>query len=139
MTITAAQPPQEALHLLERLELIWMTTVSPAGQPQASPVWFLFNGTVFTMYSRPDTTRIRNIDHNPLVALNLTDDRGTGAISVEATAEIVDGPPATSNDAITSKYAAALKRMGATPEWFASEFSTEIRMTPTRWRIDDVS
>jgi PPOX class probable F420-dependent enzyme len=139
MTVTAAQPPQEALDLLDRLEVMWMTTVSPGGQPQASPVWFLFDGTAFTMYSRPDAPRIRNIDHNPLVALNLTDDRGTGAISVEATAEIVDGPPATANEAIVSKYTPALARMGSTPERFASEFSTAIRMTPTRWRIDDVS
>jgi PPOX class probable F420-dependent enzyme len=139
MTVTATQPPHDARPLLERLEVIWMTTVSPDGQPQASPVWFLFDGTAFTMYSRPDAPRMRNIDRNPRVALSLADDRGPGAISVEAMAEVVDGPPATSNGAFMSKYLAALKRMGATPEWFSTEFSVETRMTPTRWRVEDVS
>lgn len=116
-----------------------MTTVRADGQPQASPVWFAFNGTSFTMYSRPDAPRIRNLERNPRVSLNLNGARGTRVISVEATADILEGPPATAHQAMMSKYAGALKRMGVTAEWFATEFSLPVRMTPTRWRVDDVS
>jgi PPOX class probable F420-dependent enzyme len=124
---------------LDRAEVIWMTTVRPDGQPQASPVWFVFDGSVFTMYSRPDAQRVRNIEHNPRVALTLNDDASSGVVSVEAKAKLLEGPPATSDGTVMSKYVDALARMGTTAEWFATTFSLPIRMTPTRWRVEDVS
>ena len=35
--------------------VIWLTTVTESGQPQTSPVWFLFAGGEFLVYSMADT------------------------------------------------------------------------------------
>jgi PPOX class probable F420-dependent enzyme len=136
---TPATPPPEARALLDRAEVIWLTTVSPDGQPQTSPVWFLFDDPEFIVYSRPDAPRIGNLRANPLVSLNLIDDRSPRAVSIEGTAAPVGGPPATDNPAVVTKYAEALARMGTTAEWFAAEFSQPVIIKPTRWRSEDVS
>ena len=48
--------------------IAWLTTVSPSGTPQPSPVWFLWDRETFLIYSRPDTPKLRNIRSRPTVA-----------------------------------------------------------------------
>jgi PPOX class probable F420-dependent enzyme len=56
-----------------REELIaWLTTVRSDGQPQSVPVWFLWDGERFLIYSQPDRQKLRNIDRDPRVGLHLT-------------------------------------------------------------------
>ncbi len=57
--------------------IVWLTTVRADGQPQTSPVWFLWDGETFLIYSRPDAARLRNIAANRRVSLNL-DGNGRG-------------------------------------------------------------
>jgi PPOX class probable F420-dependent enzyme len=33
--------------------IIWLTTVRSGGQPQSVPVWFLWEGETFLIYSQP--------------------------------------------------------------------------------------
>ncbi len=68
----------------------WLTTVSPDGQPQASPVWFLWDtADEIWLLSKSDTPRVRNIAANPRVALNLDGDgRGGSIVSLEGEARI---------------------------------------------------
>ena len=57
----------------ERLDsefCIWLTTVSPAGVPQPRPVWFIWDGEAFLIYSQRNTKKLEHIGHNPQVALN---------------------------------------------------------------------
>lgn len=76
--------------------IIWLTTAGSDGTPQPRPVWFLWDGDSFLIYSRPDTAKLRHIAGNPRVALNLDGDGLGGDIVVFiGEAEILsDGPAA---------------------------------------------
>ncbi len=133
MIIDAASPAGQRL----AADLIgWLTTVSAAGRPQPSPVWFLWRGADILVYSLADTARVRNIAANPLVSLNL-DGNGVGGdiVIVEGEAAIDgDAPPAAEVPEYVAKYAERFAAYGWTPEWFASRYPVAIRIRPTRLR-----
>ena len=54
--------------------VLWLTTVTPNGQPQTSPVWFLLVDYEILLFSLADTPRPGNIRANPRVAANLDSD-----------------------------------------------------------------
>jgi PPOX class probable F420-dependent enzyme len=123
----------------ERLEgelVAWMTTVSPAGQPQTSPVWFLVEDEAIVIYSLEGTPRTRNIRTNPKVCLNLNSTPAGGEIVIiEGTAEIVgDGPPASVDERYVAKYETPMEDLGMTPESFAADYPVRIHVQPTRLR-----
>ena len=62
--------------------VIWLTTVSPSGQPQPAPVWFVTAEDHFVVYSKDDVPRLRNIEANPKVALHLNSDRDGAGLSI---------------------------------------------------------
>jgi PPOX class probable F420-dependent enzyme len=118
-------------------KIIWLTTVRPNGQPQTSPVWFLYEDGEFLIYSLPGTARTANIEANPQVSLNL-DGNGEGGdiVSVEGDARI-DSTAAPSDQvaAYQAKYAGHIARNGWTPESFAADYPVAIRVTPRRARV----
>ena len=72
MVIDPAKPSgAHALQRLEREAIIWLTTVTPEGQPQSSPIWFVWRDEEILVYSLAETPRVTNIEANPRVALNL--------------------------------------------------------------------
>jgi PPOX class probable F420-dependent enzyme len=124
-----------ALARLDDEIIIWLTTVTPKGQPQASPVWFWWDGEEFLVYSLP-SARVRNIEHNPKVALNL-DGNGEGGdiVTLEGIARIDPAaPPAYEHAEYVAKYQRKFEEHDWTPEWFASRYSVPIRIQPTRAR-----
>jgi PPOX class probable F420-dependent enzyme len=127
---------QYAEDRLAREPIIWLTTVRSDGQPQTSPVWFVWDGVSFLIYSMPSSQKVPNIRGNPRVSLNL-DGNGTGGgiVSIEGEARIDDGPPILEVPTYVEKYTEMIRAMGAEPEPFAKEYSTSIRVTPTRRRI----
>ena len=117
--------------------VVWLTTVRPDGQPQTSPVWFMWDGERFLVYSRPSSGKIPNIRSNPHVSLNLDGDGDGGEIvTIEGTAEI-DGEAPFANEiaAYVEKYRQHIKRLGSEPGPFARAYSTAIRILPTRRRV----
>ncbi len=127
-------------HAAERLateKIAWMTTVRGNGQPQASPVWFLFADDEFLVYSKAGTARTANLTENPRVSMNLDGNgRGGDIIVVEGRARIDEtAPPSTDVPAYQDKYAAFIARNGWTPESFAVDYPVVIRITPTRVRV----
>jgi PPOX class probable F420-dependent enzyme len=61
----------EQVYLEERLArevVIWLTTVRSDGQPQTSPVWFVWDGQSFLIYSIPRSQKVPNIRGNPRVS-----------------------------------------------------------------------
>ena len=60
-----------ALRRLQTELIGWLTTINPDGQPQASPIWFLWDGAELLLYSMTRTPRNGNIEDRPLVAFNL--------------------------------------------------------------------
>ena len=122
----------------ERLasELIaWMTTVAPDGTPQTSPVWFLWDGEEFLVYSL-NSARTRNIAENPRVSLHL-DGNGLGGdiVTLEGTARIVaDEPSAAEAPAYVAKYQERMAAYGWSAEKFAADYPVALRITPTKLR-----
>src|SRR5512143_3670856 len=91
-----------------RAEIVaWLTTVSPAGQPQSSPVWFTWDGEGIAVRSLAGAPRVRNIRANPRVAFNLdTDGEGGEVVTFECEARIDEaGLSPAEADAYRAKYA----------------------------------
>ena len=126
--------------LAERLQsegVAWITTVTAGGQPQSSPVWFLWTEGEFLVYAQPHSWKVRNIRANPLVSLHLnSDDQGGHVATFEASARIAEGhPPAHEAGAYLTKYREGIAGLGMTPEQLSAEYSTALRITPTRVRV----
>ncbi|MCA9907348.1 MAG: TIGR03667 family PPOX class F420-dependent oxidoreductase [Anaerolineae bacterium] len=122
--------------VIEQVEYMWFTTVRADGQPQPTPVWFIYDGTTFLIYSQPTAQKIRNLTANPKVALSIT-------ISADAEEFLVimgdaaldrSAPAPSQNAAYMRKYADSIPAINMTPESFDAMFSLAIRVTPTRIR-----
>ena len=73
ITIDTSTPfGERAARRLREEPLAWLVTVSPAGQPQPSPVWFEWDASGILLYSKPDTPKLRNIAANPRVRCTWT-------------------------------------------------------------------
>ena len=116
--------------------IMWMTTVTPGGVPQASPIWFLWDGNEFLMFSKDDTARIRNVSDNPKISFNLEGDgRGGAVVVIEGTARIDrDHPPATEMPEYIEKYQGFLDAYEWTPASFATDYPVPILIRPDRLR-----
>ncbi len=139
MTATLDPATPAHAHALERLatDMIgWLTTVDPDGQPQASPIWFLWDAGEILLFSDRRARRNGNIEDHPKVAFNLPTNAGGGdVVTMEGTARLVPDEPASStNAAYQAKYGAWISEYGWTPAWFDEHYPYAIRITPTRWR-----
>src|SRR5260221_13179726 len=86
-------PASEAgARTLDRLEhelMGWMTTVDPDGQPQSSPIWFLWQDGTILVYSHVRAPRNANGEANPRVTFNLnTDADGDDVATMEGEAPV---------------------------------------------------
>jgi PPOX class probable F420-dependent enzyme len=119
---------------LREEEVVWLTTVTPAGAPLPRPVGFLWDGgEVVSIYSQPGA-RVRNIAANPKVTLNFDGDgRGGDVVVLSGIAQVVaDAPSADAHPAWLEKYAEQIERFGMTPVSFAARFSVPVRIRLTR-------
>lgn len=137
MLDTTTEAGARAERRLQEEEIAWMTTVRSDGQPQTVPVWFLWEGETFLLYSQPGRQKLRNIERNPRVGLNLNSNaHGGDVVRLEGTAEIVeDVPPATEVPEYVEKYRDSIARIGFDPDGFARSYSVAIQVTPTRWQV----
>jgi PPOX class probable F420-dependent enzyme len=114
----------------------WLVTVSPTGQPQSSPVWFLFDDASIYIQSQPDAAKLRNIAGNERVSFHLDDDgRGSDIVIVEGRADLLPAAPAPLFDRYAAKYGALMRELfQATADDLAAAYSVTIRVTPTHLR-----
>lgn len=114
----------------------WLVTVRRDGQPQPSPVWFLWRDPDVLMYSQQDRPKLRNLEANPRVALHFGEDENGGDIAIfEGTAEVDRSlPRADAVPEYIAKYRGAIAALGWTPESFASDYSVPVRIRLTRAR-----
>jgi PPOX class probable F420-dependent enzyme len=118
--------------------IIWLTTVRADGQPQTSPVGFLWKREHLTIISKPDHPKVRNLRANPKVSLHLDIERDAddgGVLTIEGTAVLEEGP-LTGDDATAyvARYRDDMASAALTPEQVLAEYSGVIRVTPTRIR-----
>jgi PPOX class probable F420-dependent enzyme len=135
-----------AFELTEQIEkhlvndkIVWLTTVTPAGRPAPRPVWFLWDGAAFVIYSMPDGAKIRHIAGNDQVSLHFNSAPGGGdVVVISGHAELVPGAPLPSAvPGMLDKYLDTITVMGYTQEWYDT-YNTAIRVIPERaWTIPD--
>ena len=137
MLDTTTEAGARADRRLREEEMIWLTTVRSDGQPQSVPVWFLWDGETFLVYSRPGQQKLKNIGRNARVGLHLNaNDRGGDVVRVEGAAEVVqDIPPANEVGEYLEKYRESIARIGFGLDGFARAYSVALRVTPDRWRV----
>jgi len=123
-------------HLKQEV-VIWLTTTGSDLSPQPRPVWFIWDGSSFLIFSQPQARKVHHIAARPQVALHFnTDETGdtdvivfTGTAASDTTA-----PPAHKVRAYLTKYRAGIQELGMTPEQFSREYCVAIRVTPTSLR-----
>jgi PPOX class probable F420-dependent enzyme len=132
-------------HALERLDsayAAWLTTVTPEGQPQSMPVWFVWepgaaadDGEI-VVYGDHRAKRNRNLEANPRVSFHLADeDRGEDFVTIEGTARIdPEYPPVGENARYLAKYGKTIDQYYGGPAQFGATYSMPIRIRPTRGR-----
>ncbi len=125
-------------HALARLatdRIAWLTTVSPAGQPMSTPVWFLWtdDGEIL-VYGDHQALRNRNIEANPKVSFHLPDDGAGGdVVVIQGIARIDPRYPAVpDNPAYLERYRPWIDQGLGGPDKMAQTYSVPILITPTR-------
>ncbi|HEY6411717.1 MAG TPA: TIGR03667 family PPOX class F420-dependent oxidoreductase [Ktedonobacteraceae bacterium] len=115
--------------------IIWLSTVRPDGRPHLVPVWFLWDGATFLIFSQPKDLKLRNLRQNPNVVLALeTRAHGNEVVLIEGQAVVLGNPTLkTTMPEYAEKYAALMKSMDWTAEWMASRYSEVVRVTPTKF------
>jgi PPOX class probable F420-dependent enzyme len=127
---------ERVAHRLREEKVIWLTTTGADGAPQPAPVWFLWEGETFLIYSLADAKRLAHIARNPRVALNF-DGNGSGGDIIVFTGEarrLPDEPPADQNPAFAAKYREYIARRYQTVENFAQRYPVALRVTPGKIR-----
>jgi len=114
----------------------WLTTVTANGRPQSSAVWFVVRDDAIYIQSQTAAAKLRNVRANSKVSFHLDGDGAGGDIvTIDADAEILDGPPAGVLDAYSEKYGRVIReRIRSTPEAMLDEYPTTVRLTPRRVR-----
>jgi len=123
---------------LRREMVLWLTSVRADGTPQPAPVWFLWDGASFLIYSQPQARKVRNLQGNPRVALNLNTDASGGQVAVFWGEAKLDPqtPAAKQVQAYLEKYHQGIIDIGMNPDSFSGEYSLAIRIVPARVRED---
>jgi PPOX class probable F420-dependent enzyme len=122
---------------LERDVVAWLTTVANVCRVQSSLISFLYDGADLLFYSQPNTPKVRNIAHTPLVSFNLqSDPYGDHMLIVEGTA-VIDAtlPPLDTHELYVAKYREPHEHWGLDLSQSALDFSVPIRIRPTRVRL----
>jgi PPOX class probable F420-dependent enzyme len=116
--------------------VIWLTTTGADGTPQPAPVWFLWEGETFLIYTLTNAKRLAHIERNPHVALNFDSD-GSGGDIVVFTGEAHRAPdetPADQNPAYAEKYRASIANEFQTAANFARGYPVALRIRPSKVR-----
>lgn len=117
-------------------EIGWLTTVTnaPGGQPQSSPVWFLWDGRRIVILSEPDATKMVNVGAGAPVSFHLEGAVGVDVVTVEGRAVPAACDAAMWND-YARKYERAIGRLGLTLDEYRRRFAAALIVEPTRVRV----
>jgi PPOX class probable F420-dependent enzyme len=120
---------------LEKELIIWLATGGADGRPHAVPVWFLWDGKTFLIYSVPGQ-KVKDIEANSKVQLHLnTTPDGGDVVRIDGEASRLKRYPlAYKVPKYIRKYARLIKSYEWKPEGFSRQYHIAIRVRPTRLR-----
>jgi PPOX class probable F420-dependent enzyme len=120
---------------LEKELIIWLATCGSDGRPHAVPVWFLWDGKTFLIYSLPGQ-KVNDIEANSKVQLHLnTTPDGDEVVRIDGDARRLKRYPLAHRvPSYVRKYARLIKSYEWEPEGFARQYHIALRVQPTRLR-----
>lgn len=104
-------------HVCQRMEAAlnyWISTVSSAGEPHATPVWGVWMDETFHFDGSPQTRRGRNMAVNPKVAIHL--ESGDDVVIFRGEVDQINGRDREFSTRLAAAYAAKYKAKGYAPE-----------------------
>ena len=136
MTSTTVQLTQRQIDRLASEQVIWLTTVNSSGEPVPTPVWFLWSGGEFLVFSAPETPKLANISRTGAVAFNFNSTEHGGDVAVFRGAARLDpeGPTPEEWEQYVAKYGGGFASLDTSPEEFRDQYSTLIRVVPEHVR-----
>ncbi|MEO8510903.1 MAG: pyridoxamine 5'-phosphate oxidase family protein [Chloroflexota bacterium] len=124
--------------------VVWLSTIDAQGFPHIVPVWFVWDGEAFVVFSKPHARKVQAIRRQARVALALgepCDDFDVQLIEGHATVLPATTAQLLRDAAIgrehARKYAAQLFALGIDAAEYAATYSAVVRVEPTRflpWR-----
>lgn len=126
--------PEVAARLASE-QIIWLTTTRTDGMPLPNPVWFLWNGQQFLIFTEPGSVKMKNMARNERVSLNLNSDADGGSVAIfQAEANLHSAPADEAElNAYLSKYEEGMRRIGLSSELLVTNYQL-IRLTPSKFR-----
>ena len=122
-------------HVESRLKkelVIWFGTAGADHKPRAVPVWFVWDGRSFLIYS-VDGAKARAVEANPNVELHLNSDEvGDDVVRFSGQARIETRRPQQLPAAYARKYGRSIKDLGSTPKQFLATYHNAIRVRRLR-------
>ena len=120
---------------LAKEQIIWMTTTKADGTPLPNPVWFLWNGSEFVVFTESGSVKMKNLIPNPRVALNLNSDFSGGDIAIFQAEANLNGAPVSEEEfnRYLTKYEEGMRGLGLTPALLKANYQT-VRLLPIKFR-----
>jgi PPOX class probable F420-dependent enzyme len=121
-------------HLARDL-VLWLGTTRPDGRPHVIPIWFAWDGSLISLYSKPHAQKVRNLEHNPsaMVAVGQPEDdmdvdliEGRADLLPQPTAEVIA-------PGYFDKYRDLMSVTALTPEVYVQTYSRAVQIKPTRF------
>jgi len=127
---------ERAMERLKSEQVIWLTSVSSAGSPVPNPVWFVWDGETFLIYTQAKAVRLKHLAARPQVSLHFNSDADGNDIIVFSGNAALDpaAPPANEHAGYLAKYRDGIRALGMMPEMYGKVYSVAIRVTPARMR-----
>ncbi len=122
---------------LDRHKLAWLTTVAQDGTPQPNPVWFIVDGDVILIFSKPNQAKLKNIARHPQIAFNLEATESEEEITIlTGTATVSDKNVLGSDllDRYAAKYEKGMAGIQMTREQYEAAYTQVITFTPSKLR-----
>ena len=122
---------------LEQHKLAWLTTIASDGTPQPNPVWFIVDGDVIIIFSKPNQAKLKNIARYQQVSFNLEATETEEEVTiVTGTAEVTDKSTLNSEllDRYAAKYEQGMVGIKMTREEYEAAYTNVIRLTPAKVR-----
>ena len=120
---------------LAQEQIIWMTTTKADGTPLPNPVWFLWTGDEFIVFTEPTSIKMKNMIRNRRVALNLNSDSNGGDIAIFQAEADLSGAPVSDEEfqRYLTKYEEGMRGLGLTVEQLKAIYQP-VRLVPIKFR-----
>ena len=107
MTTQQQQPviPENFQNILESNALAHVATLGPRGEPQSTPVWFIWDGQRLKFSQTTSRQKYRNLRRDPRIAISLVDPQNPGrSLEIRGVAQLEEDKDLSLLNTLARKY-----------------------------------